>query len=80
VPEADFGKWVDETKAGGQALDYAGLSQNSKAERPAVYRGVEPGLFENILDMKTEGAEGQQNAPNATVSPRAPVSQRDGGS
>jgi len=80
VPEADFDKWVDETKGSGQALDYAGLSQNSKADQPAVYRGVEPGLFEKILDMKTEGAEGQQNAPNAPVSPRAPVSQRNGGS
>jgi cytochrome o ubiquinol oxidase subunit 2 len=80
VPETDFDKWVDETKAGGQALDYAGLTQNSKADKPAVYRGVEPGLFEKILDMETEGAEGQQNAPNATVSPRAPVSPRNGGS
>jgi cytochrome o ubiquinol oxidase subunit 2 len=77
VPEADFAKWLDDTKANAGALDYAGLTQNSKANQPAVYRGVEPGLFEKILDMKTEGAEGQQGAPNAPVSPRAP---RDGGS
>jgi len=70
VAEADFGKWVDEAKAQGPVLDYAALTQNSKAVQPAVYRGVEPGLFEKILDIKTGGAEGQQSAPNATVSPR----------
>jgi cytochrome o ubiquinol oxidase subunit 2 len=70
VPDAEFAKWVDETKSGGPMLDYAGLTQNSKAVPPAVYRGVQPGLFEKILDIKTGGAEGQQDAPNATVSPR----------
>ncbi|HEX4505254.1 MAG TPA: ubiquinol oxidase subunit II [Alphaproteobacteria bacterium] len=70
VAQADFDKWVDETKSGGHALDYAALMQNSKAVQPAAYNGVEPGLFEKILDIKTEGVEGQQNAPNAPVSPR----------
>ena len=70
VAEADFAKWVDDTKAQGPVLDYAGLTENSKAVPPAAYRGVQPGLFEKILDIKTGGAEGQQDAPNATVSPR----------
>ena len=55
-------------------LDYAGLLENSKAVPPAVYREVQPGLFEKILDIKSGAAEGQQNAPNATVSPRGGVS------
>jgi cytochrome o ubiquinol oxidase subunit 2 len=80
VPDAEFAKWVDDAKAGGPALDYAGLTQNSKAVPPAVYRGVQPGLFERILDIKTGGVEGQQDAPNATVSPRAAVSPGNGGS
>ena len=70
VPAADFDNWVGETKEKAPALDYAALTRNSKADPPAVYRGVEPGLFEKILDIKTEGVEGQQNAPNAPVSPR----------
>jgi len=70
VAQADFDKWVDETRANGPVLDYAGLSRNSRAVQPSVYRGVQPGLFEKILDIEGAAAGMQQDAPNAAVSPR----------
>jgi len=73
VTQAEFGEWADETKAKAPVLDdaaYADLARNSSAVAPAVYRAVQPGLFEAIVGMKTPQANGQQDAPNATVSPR----------
>jgi cytochrome o ubiquinol oxidase subunit II len=73
MPQAAFGEWADQTKAKAPVLDdaaYAELARNSSAVAPAVYRGVDPGLFDNIVGMRIPQPEGQQNAPNATVSPR----------
>jgi cytochrome o ubiquinol oxidase subunit 2 len=73
MPQAAFGEWADQTKAKAPVLDdaaYAELTRNSSAVAPAVYRGVDPGLFDNIVGMRIPQPEGQQNAPNATVSPR----------
>jgi cytochrome o ubiquinol oxidase subunit 2 len=73
MPQAAFGEWADQTKAKAPVLDdaaYAELTRSSSAVAPAVYRGVDPGLFDNIVGMRIPQPEGQQNAPNATVSPR----------
>jgi cytochrome o ubiquinol oxidase subunit 2 len=73
VTQAEFDAWADDAKAKGQALDdagYADLARNSSAVPPAAYRGVDPGLFDKIVGMKMPQANGQQDAPNAPVSPR----------
>jgi len=73
VPKAEFDSWVTAAKSEGPTLDdagYAKLAEQSKAVVPVTYRGVGPGLFENIVGLKAPQPDGQQNAPNANVSPR----------
>jgi cytochrome o ubiquinol oxidase subunit 2 len=73
VPQAEFDDWVSAAHGQGLALDtaaYTALEQQSTAVPPATYRDVEPQLFEKIIEMTMPQPEGQQNAPNATVSPR----------
>jgi cytochrome o ubiquinol oxidase subunit 2 len=73
VPQAEFDDWVSAAHGQGQALDtaaYMALEQQSTAVPPATYRDVDPQLFEKIIEMTMPQPEGQQSAPNATVSPR----------
>jgi cytochrome o ubiquinol oxidase subunit 2 len=73
MPKAAFGDWVATARGAGPALDaagYAALARESSAVAPQTYRGVDPGIFDKIVGMQMPQPEGQQNAPNATVSPR----------
>ena len=73
MPQAEFGNWVAATHGAGPALDadgYAALARESSAVTPQTYRSVDPGIFDKIVGMRMPPAEGQQDAPNATVSPR----------
>jgi cytochrome o ubiquinol oxidase subunit 2 len=73
VPQAEFDDWVSAARGQGQALDttaYTALEQQSSAVPPVTYRDVDPLLFDKIVAMTLPQPEGQQGAPNATVSPR----------
>jgi cytochrome o ubiquinol oxidase subunit 2 len=73
VLQGEFDDWVSAARGQGQALDttaYTALEQQSSAVPPATYRDVDPLLFDKIVAMTLPQPEGQQNAPNATVSPR----------
>jgi cytochrome o ubiquinol oxidase subunit 2 len=52
VPDEKFAQWVTETRSEGPMLDaqtYADLAKPSKAVAPFTYRGVAPGLFNDIV-------------------------------
>jgi cytochrome o ubiquinol oxidase subunit II len=73
VPQAEFESWVSTARGQGQALDtaaYTALEQQSSAVPVATYHDVDPTLFNKIVGMTVPQPEGQQAAPNATVSPR----------
>jgi cytochrome o ubiquinol oxidase subunit 2 len=73
MPQAEFDSWVSAARGQGQTLDtaaYVALEQYSTAVPAVTYRDVDPLLFDKIVEMTVPPSNGQQNAPNATVSPR----------
>jgi cytochrome o ubiquinol oxidase subunit II len=56
VPAGDFDTWLQQARGAASALDYAGyteLAKPSQSVPPAIYRSVEPQLFERILNQTT---------------------------
>lgn len=61
VSEADFTRWVEGVRGGGQALDraaYDELMKQSIPDRPSTYRDVDPGLFAAITTQRIPPAAG----------------------
>jgi cytochrome o ubiquinol oxidase subunit 2 len=59
VPTGDFDAWVTQVRGSGSALDnatYAQLAKPSKAVPPAIYRSVEPKLFDRIIEQTVSGS------------------------
>jgi cytochrome o ubiquinol oxidase subunit 2 len=57
VPADQFQGWVNTAKMGGGTLDaaaFAALTRPSKADKPATYAGVAPGLFETVSSGHAE--------------------------
>jgi cytochrome o ubiquinol oxidase subunit 2 len=57
LPAAAFSQWVQTARGGGPVLDgraYADLVKPGKAVAPFTYRGVAPGLFDNILSLSAQ--------------------------
>lgn len=53
VPPDEYAKWAADTKAIGAALDkaaYAELAKPSKDVKPAMYKSVEQGMFDAIVN------------------------------
>jgi cytochrome o ubiquinol oxidase subunit II len=58
LPAGDFNTWLEQARGAGSALDdagYAELARPSRAVPPAIYRSVEPRLFEHIIDQTLAG-------------------------
>jgi len=54
VPPAEFARWAAGARAAGPTLDaaaYAALARQSRGVAPFTYRGVQPGLFEQVLSQ-----------------------------
>ncbi len=72
LPPAQFSSWLAHAQGGGKALDADAYAQLARAGHgaPATYRGVEPMLFEHIVQRTAEplpaGAAARGAAPGAT--------------
>jgi hypothetical protein len=56
VPASEFSSWLARTRAAGTALDsdaYTQLARPAGGAKPQTYRGVEPDLFERIVQQNT---------------------------
>ena len=65
----DYAKWVETTKASGNALDtkaYADLAQSAAFAPVSTYKSVEPNLFGSIVSLTAPSPSG---APNVTNPP-----------
>jgi cytochrome o ubiquinol oxidase subunit 2 len=74
VPADQFEAWVADARKSGASLDpasYAALAKQSIDAAPFTYRGVEAGLFQQIVTQKLPPGPGPQiGRPDRTVSPR----------
>jgi cytochrome o ubiquinol oxidase subunit 2 len=74
VPADQFEAWVADARKAGSTLDpasYASLARQSIGMAPFTYRGVEAGLFQQIVTQKLPPGPGPQaGRPDRTVSPR----------
>ena len=71
VSAGDFDAWITQARSAGPALDdaaYTELARPSKAVPPAIYRAVQPNLFEHIIDLTASGP-GKTRAAGAWCPP-----------
>ncbi|MBC9032651.1 ubiquinol oxidase subunit II [Sphingomonas sp. JC676] len=69
VPAAAFAQWVQAARGTGPVLDvhtYADLAKPSEAVAPFTYRGVTPGLFNNILSLTAQPSDPSRLAYQAS--------------
>jgi cytochrome o ubiquinol oxidase subunit II len=65
VPESDFEAWVTVVRGSPNALDagaYADFTKPSKKVPPAYFSGVEPGLFDRVIETYTGPMTGHHTA------------------
>jgi cytochrome o ubiquinol oxidase subunit 2 len=68
VTAAEFQKWVQSAKEGGQALSpqgYAQLAQPSERDPVRRYASVDPGLYDSILNQCLASCTNAENSPRA---------------
>jgi cytochrome o ubiquinol oxidase subunit 2 len=74
LPPAQFAAWASGARGAGPVLDgraYAELAKPSSYVAPATYRGVAPGLFDNIMMMRVPPPElPHEGHPTPDASPR----------
>jgi cytochrome o ubiquinol oxidase subunit II len=66
-----YAKWLADAKANGSDLDaaaYSELAKQSGADKPAVYRSVDPKLFDTIVDQTAPAAQGPAGGQNPSPS------------
>ena len=66
-----YAKWLADAKANGSDLDtatYSELAKQSGADKPAVYRAVDPKLFDAIVDQTAPAAQGPADGQNPSPS------------
>jgi cytochrome o ubiquinol oxidase subunit II len=68
----DYAKWLADAKTAGAALDKAGyteLVKQSENVQPTIYRAVEPGLFESIVNGTAPQEPALPNDPYGEKTP-----------
>jgi cytochrome o ubiquinol oxidase subunit 2 len=70
----DYARWLASAKDRGAVLDtatYAALAQQSSDVKPATYHGVDPKLFDSIVDETAPPSGGAQEQPGGQSSSAA---------